>query len=122
MTPCSTRSTNALVNAVASAADCGPPTPRRGSGPRRPTETGIRTADGTHREVDAVVLATGFRMAYDPAAYRDDTRVTGRDRFDLGTRFATERLKAYEGVTMPGCRPSSWRFAATAPSAAPGTR
>ncbi|MGV0739780.1 NAD(P)/FAD-dependent oxidoreductase [Mycobacterium syngnathidarum] len=66
------------------------------------TETGILTKDGVHRPVDAVVLATGYRMAYDPAAYRDETRVTGADGFDLGTRFAKERLKAYEGWTMRG--------------------
>jgi hypothetical protein len=66
------------------------------------TTTGIRTRDGVSRPYDAIVLATGYRMAYDPAAYRDETKVTGANGFDLGTRFANERLKAYEGWTMAG--------------------
>lgn len=66
------------------------------------TATGMQTRDGVHRPYDAVVLATGYRMAYDPAAYREETRVSGANGFDLGTRFANERLKAYEGWTMSG--------------------
>ena len=33
-------------------------------------ERGSRTADGREREVDALILATGFRLASDPENYR----------------------------------------------------
>jgi cation diffusion facilitator CzcD-associated flavoprotein CzcO len=65
------------------------------------TPTGLRTADGTEREVDAIVLATGFRLASDPENYRR-TPVRGRDGFDLATHYTEHRLKAYEGISMPG--------------------
>jgi hypothetical protein len=53
------------------------------------------------RPVDAIVLATGFRLASDPANYRR-TPVRGRDGFDLATHYERHRLKAYEGISMPG--------------------
>lgn len=31
------------------------------------TATGIRTADGAHREIDALVLAIGFEVSYSPS-------------------------------------------------------
>jgi hypothetical protein len=64
------------------------------------TANGIRTVDGAERPIDAVVPAVGYRMAFDPAAYRDRP-VHGRDGFELGRHFATEKLKAYQGITMP---------------------
>ena len=67
----------------------------------RITPDGIRTADGTERAVDAIVLATGFRMASDPETYRR-TPVRGRDGFDLATQYAEHRLRSYEGISMPG--------------------
>jgi cation diffusion facilitator CzcD-associated flavoprotein CzcO len=67
----------------------------------RITPCGIRTADGTEREVDVIVLATGFRLASDPENYRR-TPVRGRDGFDLATHYERNRLKAYEGISMPG--------------------
>jgi cation diffusion facilitator CzcD-associated flavoprotein CzcO len=67
----------------------------------RITPTGVRTADGREREVDAIVLATGFRLASDPENYRR-TPVRGRDGFDLATHYERNRLKAYEGISMPG--------------------
>lgn len=67
----------------------------------RITASGIRTADGVERPVDAIVLATGFRLASDPENYRR-TPVRGRDGFDLATHYAEHRLKAYEGISMPG--------------------
>ena len=67
----------------------------------RITTAGIRTGDGTERPVDAIVLATGFRMASDPENYRR-TPVRGRDGFDLATHYERNRLKAYEGISMPG--------------------
>lgn len=68
---------------------------------RRITSSGIVTADGSERPSDVLVLATGFRMASDPENYRR-TPVHGRDGFDLATHYAENRLKSYEGVTMPG--------------------
>ena len=64
------------------------------------TATGIRTVDGRERPVDAVVLATGFRMATDPAVHRDRP-ITGRDGFDLATHYAQHRLASYESVSLP---------------------
>jgi cation diffusion facilitator CzcD-associated flavoprotein CzcO len=67
----------------------------------RITPNGIRTTDGSEREIDALILATGFRMASDPEIFRR-TPVRGRDGFDLATRYEEQRLKAYESITMPG--------------------
>ena len=66
----------------------------------RVTPTGVRTVDGTHRELDVLVLATGFRMSSDPEVYRRSP-VIGRDGFDLAEAYATERLRSYESVSMP---------------------
>jgi len=65
------------------------------------TATGVRTIDGRHRDVEVVVLATGFRLASDPANFRR-TPVRGRDGFDLATAYERERLSSYEGISMPG--------------------
>jgi cation diffusion facilitator CzcD-associated flavoprotein CzcO len=67
----------------------------------RVTAAGIRTASGIERPVDVIVTATGFRMASDPETYRR-TPVRGRDGFDLATHYELNRLKAYEGISMPG--------------------
>jgi cation diffusion facilitator CzcD-associated flavoprotein CzcO len=67
----------------------------------RITPTGVTTADGAERDVDVLVLATGFRMASDPENFRR-TPVRGRNGFDLATHYAENRLRAYEGVSMPG--------------------
>jgi cation diffusion facilitator CzcD-associated flavoprotein CzcO len=67
----------------------------------RVTPAAIRTADGSERPVDAIILATGFRMSSDPENYRR-TPVRGRNGFDLATHYAAHRLKSYEGVSMPG--------------------
>jgi cation diffusion facilitator CzcD-associated flavoprotein CzcO len=67
----------------------------------RVTERGIRTADGTEREVDALILATGFRLAFDPENFRR-TPVRGREGFDLATRYQENRIKAYESISLPG--------------------
>jgi cation diffusion facilitator CzcD-associated flavoprotein CzcO len=65
------------------------------------TASGIRTAEGGEREVDAIILATGFRLASDPENFRR-TPVRGRDGFDLATQYEEHRLKAYESISMPG--------------------
>jgi len=67
----------------------------------RVTASGIRTEDGTEREVDAIILATGFRLASDPENFRR-TPVSGRNGFDLATQYKEHRLKAYESISMPG--------------------
>ena len=67
----------------------------------RVTGSGLLTASGEHREVDVLVLATGFRLASDPENFRR-TPVLGRDGFDLGTCLAEERVACFEGTTMPG--------------------
>ena len=67
----------------------------------RVTPGGIRTVDGRERPVDVLVLATGFRMASDPENYRR-TPVRGRNGFDLASHYTENRLKAYEGISMPG--------------------
>jgi cation diffusion facilitator CzcD-associated flavoprotein CzcO len=67
----------------------------------RITRRGVRTADGTEREADVLVLATGFRLSSDPENYRR-TPVRGRDGFDLAAHYAGHRLKAYESISMPG--------------------
>lgn len=66
----------------------------------RVTAGGVRTVDGTEHAVDALILATGFRLASDPENFRR-TPVRGRDGFDLATYYATERLSSYEGVSIP---------------------
>jgi cation diffusion facilitator CzcD-associated flavoprotein CzcO len=67
----------------------------------RVTENGVRTADGTEREVDVLILATGFRLAFDPEIFRR-TPVRGRNGFDLATQYQENRLKAYESISLPG--------------------
>jgi len=67
----------------------------------RITGTGVRTIDGVDRDVDVLVLATGFRLASDPENFRR-TPVRGRDGFDLATAYVDNRLASYEGISMPG--------------------
>jgi cation diffusion facilitator CzcD-associated flavoprotein CzcO len=67
----------------------------------RVTPAGIVCADGRLREVDALVLATGFRLATDPENYRRNP-VRGRDGFDLATHYAENRVRSYESVSVPG--------------------
>jgi len=67
----------------------------------RVTREGIRSLDGEERPADVIVLATGFRMASDPENYRR-TPVRGCNGFDLATHYAENRLRSYEGVSMPG--------------------
>jgi cation diffusion facilitator CzcD-associated flavoprotein CzcO len=62
---------------------------------------GIRTTDGREREIDVLVLATGFRLATDPENYRRNP-VRGRDGFDLASFYADNRARSYESVSMPG--------------------
>jgi cation diffusion facilitator CzcD-associated flavoprotein CzcO len=67
----------------------------------RVTATGVRTLDGTEREVDVLVLATGFWLATDPEAFAGRP-VRGRDGFDLASFYASNRARSYESVSVPG--------------------
>ena len=67
----------------------------------RITATGLVTASGEQRDVDVLVLATGFRMSSDPENFRR-TPVRGRDGFDLATSLAENRLACFESTSMPG--------------------
>ncbi|MBA4859204.1 Predicted flavoprotein CzcO associated with the cation diffusion facilitator CzcD [Nocardia farcinica] len=62
--------------------------------------TGITDTEGIHRQVDVLILATGFEMSQSPAVFRKRP-VKGRDGFDLADFYEHERAKAYEGVSMP---------------------
>lgn len=67
----------------------------------RVTATGVRTVDGREREIDVLVLATGFRLATDPENYRLNP-VRGRDGFDLASFYASHHARSYESVSLPG--------------------
>ena len=62
------------------------------------TETGIVTRDGRHREVDVVVVATGFRASELPVA----RLLTGRSGRTLAEHFAEHGAQAYKGTTVAG--------------------
>ncbi len=66
----------------------------------RITQTGVVDAEGREREVDALILATGFRLASDPEVHRH-TPIRGRDGFDLATAYERDRLASYEGISLP---------------------
>ncbi|MEV6073124.1 NAD(P)/FAD-dependent oxidoreductase [Nocardia sp. NPDC052001] len=63
------------------------------------TPTGIRGADGVEREIDALILATGYEVFSDPESYKPGT-VIGRDGFDLGVFYNTEGLQAYYSTSV----------------------
>ena len=67
---------------------------------------GVVTVDGTLREYDALVMATGYHLFSDPESYLEGT-VVGRDGFDLGIFYNTERLQAYQSVAVPRL-PNRW--------------
>lgn len=67
----------------------------------RVTAAGVRTADGREREIDVLILATGFRLATDPENYRLNP-VRGRDGFDLARYYTEHRVRSYESVSLPG--------------------
>jgi cation diffusion facilitator CzcD-associated flavoprotein CzcO len=62
-------------------------------------EQGIVTADGERRDIDVLVLATGFNL-WDvnfPAI-----EIIGREGRNLGKFWREQRFQAYEGVSVPG--------------------
>lgn len=72
----------------------------------RIVDDGIVTADGERHRFDAIVLATGYHLFSDPESYVEDA-VVGRDGFDLGTFYNTEKLQAYQSVAVPKL-PNRW--------------
>jgi cation diffusion facilitator CzcD-associated flavoprotein CzcO len=65
---------------------------------QRVTPTGIVTADGTEREVDAIIVATGFHTTDLPIAQR----VVGREGTTLAAHYAEVGMQAYKGSTVHG--------------------
>lgn len=59
--------------------------------------TGVRTADGAHRPLDVLVLATGFHAAEQGAPFP----VTGLDGRDLDATWGAH-AQAYKGTTVAG--------------------
>ena len=66
------------------------------------TARGIRTADGTERDFDVIVYATGFEVAEFPPS----SRVTGKDGRTLHDVW-DEGVRAYKGTTVAGF-PNFW--------------
>ena len=64
----------------------------------RVTPTGIVTSDGTEREVDVLINATGFHVTDSPA-FR---LVHGEDGRSLAEVWETEGMAAYKGTTVAG--------------------
>jgi cation diffusion facilitator CzcD-associated flavoprotein CzcO len=65
----------------------------------RITPSGLVTADGTERELDTLILATGFLTTEPDNA--PSVPVLGRGGEDLGRFWQEQRFQAYEGITLP---------------------
>ncbi|KQQ42043.1 flavin-containing monooxygenase [Nocardioides sp. Leaf307] len=63
----------------------------------RLTERGIVTADGTEREVDVVIVATGFHTTELPIT----EHLVGRTGRTLAARWKESGMAAYKGTTVP---------------------
>ncbi|MGV0871262.1 flavin-containing monooxygenase [Mycolicibacterium sp. XJ879] len=64
------------------------------------TGTGVATADGQTRDIDVLILATGFKVM-DPDSV-PTYAVTGPGGRSLSSYWNEQRLQAYEGVSAPG--------------------
>ncbi len=62
------------------------------------TPTGIVTADGTHREVDVLIVATGFHTTDQPIAHH----IKGRGGRTLADAWSETGMSAYKGTTISG--------------------
>jgi cation diffusion facilitator CzcD-associated flavoprotein CzcO len=62
------------------------------------TSTGIRTADGTRREVDTIIFGTGF----DVSANLNRLDLVGRGGESLGAVWARDGIGAHLGITVAG--------------------
>ncbi len=63
------------------------------------TPTGVVTADGAEHAVDVLLLATGFKVTEKDALPGYD--VAGRDGLVIADWWETERIQAYQGVSVP---------------------
>jgi len=64
----------------------------------RVTPTGIVTRDGVEREIDVLVVATGFHTTDIPVAHH----ITGREGRTLADEWARDGVAAYKGATVAG--------------------
>lgn len=62
------------------------------------TPTGVVTQDGTSREVDAIIVATGFHTTEQPIAQH----ITGRHGQTLANAWRDSGMTAYKGTTIAG--------------------
>ncbi|MFJ4670751.1 flavin-containing monooxygenase [Kitasatospora purpeofusca] len=69
----------------------------------RITEGGVRTADGTERAADVLVLATGFHVLDNLPPFP----LFGQGGRELGEFWARERFQTYEGSSVKGF-PNLW--------------
>jgi cyclohexanone monooxygenase len=63
------------------------------------TGSGVATSDGALRDVDVLILATGFKVMDVDALTFDVTGSGGRSLADF---WEQNRMQAYEGVSVPG--------------------
>lgn len=61
-------------------------------------ETGLSTGSGLHREVDVIVLCTGFQTT----RYLGPIEVVGRNRAELHSVWGDDNAEAYLSFTVPG--------------------
>lgn len=64
------------------------------------TGSGVATTDGTLRDVDVLILATGFKVM--DVDSLPTFPVTGAGGRSLSEFWSQQRLQAYEGVSIPG--------------------
>jgi cation diffusion facilitator CzcD-associated flavoprotein CzcO len=64
------------------------------------TPSGIRTVDGAFHELDALILATGFKVF--EKGNTPPFEIVGRHGTELGQWWYEHRYQAYEGATVPG--------------------
>jgi cation diffusion facilitator CzcD-associated flavoprotein CzcO len=64
----------------------------------RVTSTGIVTKDGVERDVDVIIVATGFHTTDLPIA----DQITGREGVKLSEHFAEHGMQAYKGTSVNG--------------------
>jgi cation diffusion facilitator CzcD-associated flavoprotein CzcO len=67
-------------------------------GVREVKPNAVVAEDGTEREVDAIIMGTGFHVT-DGFAH---LRIVGRDSADLATQFAEQGMQTYLGINVSG--------------------
>ncbi|MBO0842378.1 MAG: NAD(P)/FAD-dependent oxidoreductase, partial [Nocardioides sp.] len=67
---------------------------------KRVTPTGVETVDGTHHDLDVLILATGFKVF--EKGNMPPIPVTGSRGADLDAFWAENRFQAFQGVSVPG--------------------